>query len=317
MLGSDDGTYGLLLAGNGQAYLFDGVGDAYTATSRLFGNANAQIIGFYGPLGVAPNGGFMLANGLVTNKSLTPIGGAASPGQVTITVPAPGGGPGGPGGFPQVGVSSTGLRNIASAAPVSENLFVRMSTPVRNNLTTATNDDVRTILEALDTKTGASALAAKMPDNPVISVFGTTRTQMPTRQMVVDSQGTVYALTLSGLSVVPLTPANTSTQPRVNTTRGIVNTADGSANFKPGSFITINGASLATTTTADTVPPPTVLGGTCVLINDVAIPLISASPTQISAQIPTTVRTGAGVIQVRSLGTAQQGTRLPITIQRP
>ena len=36
LLASDDGTYGILLGGNGIAYLYDGLLDSYTATGRLF-----------------------------------------------------------------------------------------------------------------------------------------------------------------------------------------------------------------------------------------------------------------------------------------
>ena len=90
--------------------------------------------------------------------------------------------------------------------------------------------------------------------------------------MVVDSQGTVYAITVSGLSVVPLTPAGAATQPQISAS-GVVNANDGTANFTPGSFININGANLASFATATTLPPPTVLGGSCVLFDGVAIPL--------------------------------------------
>jgi len=73
---------------------------------------------------------------------------------------------------------------------------------------------------------------------------------------------TAYMITLSGLSVVSLAPLGTDTRPTIATgARGIVNSADGTPNFKPGSFITISGANLAATATADTIPPPTVLGG--------------------------------------------------------
>jgi DNA-binding beta-propeller fold protein YncE len=313
MIASADGQNGILLGGNGTAYLYDGLLDSYTASRQLFTN---PIIGYYGPLAVAPEADFLLANGLVLNQSLTVIGGAASPGQLTITPPMPGG-PGQPGGGPAIGVSSTGLRNIATTAAMSENLFVRMSTPVRNNLTAATNDDVHTILEAVDTRSGAGALAARMPDNPVLSQFGTVRTNLPPRAMVIDSQGIAYALTLSGLSVVPLTPANSTTQPRLAPTRPVVNSADGTTSFRPGSFITVSGANLASTAAADTLPPPDVLGGSCVLINDVAIPLLSTSAGQIAAQVPANARTGLGVLQVRSLATAQQSARITINIQRP
>jgi DNA-binding beta-propeller fold protein YncE len=311
MVASNDGRSAILLGGNGTAYLYDGLLDSYTASRQLFTN---PITGYYGPLGVAPEADFLLANGLVLNQSLTVIGGAVSAGQPTVTIPMPG--PGG-GGFPTIGVSSTGLRNIATTAAVSDQLFLRMSTPVRNNLTTATNDDVHTILEAVNTRSGATALAARMPDNPALSQFGATRTNLPARQMVVDSQGTVYAITLAGLSVLPLTPANTSTQPRIAATGGIVNSSGGTTNLKPGSFVTITGTNLASAASADALPVPTVLGGSCVLINDVAIPLIATSPERISAQVPENVRTGLGVLQVRSLATAQQSARTLITIQRP
>jgi hypothetical protein len=310
MLASADGSAIVLLGGGGTAYLYDGLADAYTAARQLF---TAPIIGYYGALGLADDANFLLANGLVLNSSLTVIGGAASPGQVTVTPPA-GPGFGGGGG---VGVTSTGLRNIAAATAVGENAFLWMSTVVRNSLTATTSDDIHTTLQAVSTTTGASALAAEMPENPVNSEFGTTRTPMPTRQMVVGSDGTVYAITLSGLSVVPLTPVSSATNPQISSSGGIVNATDGSANFQPGAFITINGSNLASTATASTLPPPVVLGGSCVVFDNVAIPLLATAPGQISAQIPATIRPGENVVQVRSLATAQQSPRIVVTVQKP
>jgi hypothetical protein len=309
LLGSNDGSYGILLGSTGTAYLYNGLLDAYTTSQQLF---PAPIIGYYGPLGTAPLGSFLLANGLVLNQSLTAIGGAASPGQVTRpTFPAPGQLPTPP------GVSSSGLRNIASVAPVNESLFVRMSTAVRNSLTAATSDDTHTLLEAVNTQTGVAATAARMPENPVLSEFGTTRTSMPTQQMVVDPQGTVYALTLSGLSVVPLTPATSSNQPTLAASNAIINAGDGSTNLKPGSFVAINGSALASNAAASTLTPPSLLGGSCVLVDNVAIPLLQTSPTQISAQLPASMHAGPAVLQVRSLATAQQSARMIINVQNP
>ena len=308
MLASTDGYYGFLLAGNGSGYLYNGLLDTYTTSAN---GLVSSTLGFYGPLGVAPGGAFFLADGLVMNQGLAAIGGAASPGQVTITFPTA------PGQPPSVGVTSTGLRNVAALAPVDQRYFVRMSTPVRTNLTTATSDDVHTILEAVDTTTGTSTTAARMPENPTVSEFGTTRTPMPPHQMVIDSNGVVYALTLSGLSVVPLTPATTSTQPEI-ANGGIVNPADGTANVQPGSLITINGKNLASqATAADPNAPPTVLGGSCVLVDNVAIPLLATSPTQISAQLPDTTNSGPNVVQVQSLWMAQASGRVVVTIQKP
>jgi DNA-binding beta-propeller fold protein YncE len=319
MSAAPDGSKMILLGGTGTAYIYDGLTDAYTASQKLFGSSTATpgfggigtaIIGYYGPLGVAGQGSFMLANGLVLNSALTPIGGAASPGQVSITPPA------GPGMPPSIGVTSTGLRNIAAVAPVGSTKFLRMSTPVRNSLTSATSDDPHTTLEAVDVTTGQTALAARMPENPVLSEFGTTRVAMPSQQMAVGSDGTVYTLTVSGLSVVPLTVAGPNSQPQIAATGGVMN-ADGTSTFQPGSFIVVNGTNLASTAAADTLPPPTVLGGSCVLFDEVAVPLLTASPTQLGAQIPAGIRPGINVVEVRSLATAQRSTPVVVTVQKP
>jgi hypothetical protein len=155
-----------------------------------------------------------------------------------------------------------------------------------------------------------------MPENPVLPAFG-TRIAMPARQMVVDSNGTVYALTLSGLSVVPLTPATTATQPQIATAGGITNSSAATGGIKPGTFVTIKGANLASAANANSLPAPTLLGGSCVLVGDIAIPLISTAPGQISAQIPSSMAPGVKVLQVRSLATAQQSQRVVVTIQKP
>ncbi len=309
MLNSPDFSSILLLNGTGTAYLYDALSDAYTASRSLF---TAPIISYYGPLGAASKSSFLLANGLVLNAALTPIGGAASPGQVTVTPPPA------PGQPPTITVVSTGTRNIASVAPIDDTRFARVTTPVRQSLTATTRDDPRTTLETVDITTGAVSLAGVMPENPVFEVFGTTRQQMPPRQTVVDSLGTTYSITISGLSVVPLAPASSTTRPQIAAgARGIVNSTDGTASYKPGSFITVNGLNLASVATADILPVPTVLGGTCIVFNDVALPLLQTSPTQISAQIPDTVRPGFNVVQVRSLAMAQQSDPQVVTVQKP
>jgi uncharacterized protein (TIGR03437 family) len=58
-----------------------------------------------------------------------------------------------------------------------------------------------------------------------------------------------------------------------------------------------------------------VLGGSCVLLDGVAIPLLSTSPTQIQAQIPANIRSGSNVLQVRSLDNAQRGTPVVVAVQ--
>jgi DNA-binding beta-propeller fold protein YncE len=305
MLASADGSSILLLGGSGEAYRYDGLNDVFTTSNQLF---TTPISGYYGPLGLSPDATYMLANGLVVNSSLSVIGGAASPGLIPVNPPSlPG----------QVGsIAQNPLRNVAAVSPMDDRYFFRMTTPVRASITATITDSIYTTLQKVDTLTGATTTVANMPENPIFSLFGATRTNIPTRQMAVDSNGTVYALTLSGLSVLPTTPTTTATQPQIAAKGGVVNAADGSTKYAPGSFIQINGTNLASSATATSIPAPTVLGGSCALIDGVPLPLLSTSPGQMVAQIPTTVLGGDNVLEVRSLANAQRSAPMVLALQK-
>jgi uncharacterized protein (TIGR03437 family) len=117
--------------------------------------------------------------------------------------------------------------------------------------------------------------------------------------------------------VIPLTPSSAATTPALASTQPIINSVDGTTTFKPGSFVTINGSSLASPAVANALPAPTVLGGSCVVMNSVAIPLLQTAGGQIAAQIPSTMRPGEVVMQVRSLATAQSSSPVVVTIHTP
>lgn len=305
MLASPQYDYILTLAGNGTGYLYNALIDSYTSSRQLFGN---PIQSYYGPLALSSD--FFLANGLIMNSSLTVIGGAERPGAIQF------GPPPAPGQPPTQTIVSGGERNIAATAPVNEETFVRLTTPVRQAINSVTRDEVRTTLEMINLKTRNESLVGVVPENPISSVFGTQRSNVAPRQMVVDSSGTAYAITLSGLSVIP---TKLTGRPLITGgARGIVNSSDGTPNFKPGSFITVTGQNLADPAVGDTLPAPTVLGGSCVVFNDVPLPLLQTSSGQISAQIPEAlVRPGLNVVQVRSLATAQKSDPVVVTVQRP
>jgi len=238
------------------------------------------------------------------------IAGSATPGATTITPIGPGFGGG-------ATVVNVGNRNVASVAPLGSTAFLRLTTPVRQSITTVTRDDSRTTLELVNLQSGEDILAGVAPENPTVSVFGTTRQNTNPHMLVADSVGAnAYAITLSGLSVIALVPAGATTLPTIAAgAKGIVNSSDGTQNFKPGSFITITGTNLASAATASTLPPPNVLGGSCVTFGDVSVPLLEASPTQIQAQIPTTLQPGTQVVEVRSLATAQDSAPVLVTVK--
>jgi YVTN family beta-propeller protein len=308
MIATQGNEFALTFSGNGTAYVYDATADAYVASRLLI---PAPITGYYGLLGAGPGGAYFLVDGLIVNPSLTTIGGSATPGATGVT------GGGAPGQPPVVSIINTGNRNVAALAPLDAKRFLRLTTPVRQNITTVTRDDARTTLEIVNLETGEDTLAGVVPENPVVNVFGTTRFNTNARMMAVNAAGTTaYMITLSGLSVVSLTPTGTDTRPAIDTgARGIVNSADGTPNFKAGSFITISGTHLADAATADTIPPPTVLGGSCVTFGDIAVPLLVSSSGQIQAQVPDTLPAGTHVVEVRSLSTAQASDPVVVTVK--
>jgi hypothetical protein len=308
MTASPGGDFILTVSGTGNGYLYDGLADTYTTSSQLY---NQTPVSYFGPIAAAPQGSYFVVSGLTVNNALAVIGGVERPGTTQFIF-------GAPGQPPIQTIVSAGQRNVAAVYPIDENTFIRLTTPVRQNTTSVTRDDSRPTLELVDIRTGAGSVVGVAPDNPVSSVFGTARVNVPSRQLVVDSKGTAYSITLSGLSVIPLATSGVSPRPSVTAgVRGIVNSSDGTPNFKPGEFITVNGTNLATAASADTVPLPTVLGGTCVVFDDVPLPLLQTSSGQISAQLPPTVRPGQNVVQVRSLATAQSSDPFVVTVQKP
>jgi YVTN family beta-propeller protein len=305
MMSSPDNRYILTLAGSGSAYLYDSMADTYIAGSLLFNST--PIESYYGLLAVAPQSNFLVTNGLILNNSLTVIGGSQKPGATQFSAPPL------PGQPPVQTIVSAGQRNVAAVAALNTTQFARITTPVRQNITTATRDDPRPTLELVDISTGGTTLAGPLAEQPPLTVLNTQRWNVGPRQMVVDSAGTMYAITLSGLTVAPTAPATDANRPQI--TR-VVNSSDGSTNIQPGSFITITGAALADAATANALPAPTVLGGSCVTFNNTTLPLLQTSSGQILAQVPQNVSAGANVVAVRSLALAQSSDPMMVTVQR-
>jgi hypothetical protein len=308
MVASPGGEYILTMAGNANAYLYDAIADSYTASRQLYDQAP---VSYFGPASSGPAGSFFLANGLILSPSLAVIGGTERPGVTQFGAPAA------PGQPPTQTIVSNGQRNVASVYAMNENIFLRMTTPVRQNLTSVTRDDARATLEMVNIQTGSETVIAVAPENPQFSVFGAARVNTPARQILVDDQNLAYSIGVSGLSVIPVYPTGTAPRPTITAgNRGIVNSEDGTPNLRPGGFVTINGNLLANAATATTLPAPTVLGGSCVVMNELPLPLIQTSSGQISAQIPENLPPGPAVVQVRSILRAEQSDPVVVTIRR-
>jgi len=67
---------------------------------------------------------------------------------------------------------------------------------------------------------------------------------------------------------------------------------------------------------ANTSPLPVVLGGTCVTLNNIAIPLLMTSPGQINAQIPPNLAPGSYPLVIRSLTKQAASATQQITVSK-
>lgn len=284
MIASPDANFIFTLGATGIGYLYDATIDAYTNSQQIF---TAPLTGYYGPLAAAPGGSYFLANALTLNPALSTL-------------------------------LPTTQRNVAAVAALDQNTLLRLTTVVRQNINTVPRDDERPSIDMVNVQTGDESLLGVLAEQPRVTVFSNQAATFVTpRQIVVDSTGTAYILTISGLTVVPLTIGGAS-KPQIATgLRAIVNSNDGTPNISPGSFISVSGSNLAGAGTAQSIPPPTVLGGSCITFNDIALPLLQTSSGQILAQIPGNVLPGTNVVQVKSLATGQTSDPVMVNVQKP
>ena len=135
--------------------------------------------------------------------------------------------------------------------------------------------------------------------------------------MALDSTGTnAYVLTVSGLSIIPLAAIPPTARP-TPAQNGVVNLASYQTKVAPGSLIGIFGSNLASQATASTTPLPAILGGTCVTLNNVAIPLMATTSGQINGQIPPSLAAGKYPLVVHSItNQAASASALTVTVAK-
>ncbi len=293
---SSPGSEALILMNNaGVAYKYDSLTDSYVNSQTVM---SAPIDSYYGPLAAGPGGQYFVANRAILNSTLTPIGGLTT-----------GSGAGG-------GAVNQGLRHQPAVAPVTDTTYARFTIAPQQNATSTPVGDARPLVELMDVNTGARLLAVAAPEGPPTVVLGTARLNVNPRLMAVDGSGSrAFLVTVSGLSVVSLRQALPADKPVINA-NGVVSAASFSRSVSPGSLISIFGRNLADGGSASDVPLPTILGGSCVTFNDLTLPLLLASPTQINAQLPSEALPGANAVIVRSASTGLQSDPVLVNVSR-
>ena len=323
----------MVLAGTGIAYLYDSLSDDYVLGRTVM---NAPLNSFYGTVAAGPQGRYFLANRAILNSTLVPTGGftggAGTPGPPLPPTPGPAPGPAPgpvprPDGQPGAGQQEPGqqpepepsgpfaeLRNVPAMVAVDANTFARFSTAPQATATAQPTGDPQPKVELIDIRTERVLDSVPLSEGPSTAVFGAARVNVAGRLMGVDARATrAYVITASGLSVAEINAGLPPVSVTVNR-GGVVNAASFGSDIAPGSLISIFGQTLAGAAAAGSLPLPSVLGGSCVTLNDVALPLVMTSPGQINAQVPPNFRPGTYPLVVRSLDRAVAGAASPVRI---
>jgi uncharacterized protein (TIGR03437 family) len=283
MASSADGTFVLLLGGTGGGYLYSAAVDDFVAARQVI---PTPIQGYYGPIAAAPSGQYYLVNNQVLNQALTPIG--------TST--------------------NAASRPVSAVAAVDAQNFVRFSMPASSSATAAATD--AGLIEVVNATSQVTGISGNALEGPLTAVTGTARANINGRTMAIDPSGaTVYVLTASGLQIVPFNPTGTQSIPQAPA-NGVVNTANYTPGVASGGLVSIFGQRLASAASAASTPLPTILGGTCVTLNNTPLPLLAAFPGQINAQLPTTLAAGRYPLVVRSIANHAASAGATVTVAK-
>ena len=316
MVSAGDGSAIMLVSGNLGAvptlYLYDPIADTFPIM-RLPVNTGITT-GLREALAAAGDGSSYVIDNTVFNSVLGTQGGL-------LIAPV---GPGGNASLALGNVISGNsvFRIQGAAAAVGPAQVSNVQTLQRYNLSTLLMDLSISLVEPLMDFT-PNAIGAPpttntrlWPPAQTARELGVTgQTVLPAHGMLMDSSNNIYMLTLSGLSVVSVTPSIG----RAPSFSSVVNTPSHTGSLAAGGLISILGTNLADVASAGTSPLPTLLGGVCVTANEVTIPLISTSPTEIDAQLPSNLATGRITLTIRStkLGLSSPGLPIQVTATGP
>jgi uncharacterized protein (TIGR03437 family) len=294
----------MVVEGNGTVRLYDPIADTFVVTRTL------AVTALRGTASAAPDGSFYAVDNTIFNSVLVSQGSLAPPPPV-FGPPAA--------GTLAFGVTVSGnsvirVQEATAQTPVQSLQRYNLAT-LQPNLQVLLPERVMDIAPAL---IGLPNGTRQWPPRITALELGVNnQTQLLPRGMVMDAANNAYLLTLSGLTVVSLTSA-TGAAPSFSAA-GVINTASRTRQLSPGSLVTIQGNNLALSAMADGAPLPRSLGGICVTANEIPIPLISTSPTQIEAQLPNELPPGRITLTVRStrLGVSSLGAQIPLTATAP
>jgi uncharacterized protein (TIGR03437 family) len=287
------GEYILFATSTGIAYLYDATADDFVAEKTIFPTTTQS--GYIGPVAAGPGGQYYVMGGVLLNSDLTIVGATT----VTGTYSA---------------VAAAGSSTYAVFTPVS----ATSTTPPTVAMLNAKTGNTTTTVNALEgpiTQLATTITGPVGPGGP--GGFGiSTRGFVGGRTMMIDAAGAnAYAITASGLSIIPLAGPTQSQMP-VPSKGGAVNLASYTPGVAPNGLLSIFGQNFGTQATPPSTPLPLIMGGTCVTLNNVALPLLLTSPQQINAQIPPGTAAGTYPLVVRSIANQAASSPENVTVAK-
>jgi uncharacterized protein (TIGR03437 family) len=265
MVATPAGDYILLAANTGFAYLYSASADDFIAARQIF--TPTSTTGYIGPVAAGPGGQYFVVNGTVLNQNLVPQR------------------------------SATGFVSAVASIGATTTYAIFSPPAVATGSVPATVP----VVQVLDANTGISPVQVNALEGPLTQVASNARASISGRTMAVDSSGAnAYVITTSGLSIISLSAVPATARPSPNR-GGAVNLASYQPAVATNGLLSIFGQNLGDNDVASSTPLPEILGGTCVTLNNVALPLFMTSPTQINAQIPPGTAPGSYPLVVHSV----------------
>jgi uncharacterized protein (TIGR03437 family) len=171
-------------------------------------------------------------------------------------------------------------------------------------------------VQVVNPTSGATTLQVNALEGPATQIAANGRVTTAGRTMAIDTAGAfAYAISTSGLSIIPLVPVAPVDRPQPFA-KGAVNLGSYQTAVAPNALLSIFGTNLGASEVASSSTLPVVLGGTCVTLNNTAIPLFMTSPGQINAQIPPNLAPGSYPLVIRSLTKQAASASQQITVSK-
>jgi len=294
MAATPAGEYILFATSTGIAYLYDATADDFVAEKTIFPTTTQS--GYIGPVAAGPGGQYYVMGGVLLNADLTIAGSTTVAGTYSAVAAA--------------GTSTYAVFTPASATSTTPPT-VAMLTAKTGNTSNTVNALEGPITQLATTITGPGG-----PGGPGGGFGITTRGFVGGRTMAIDAAGTnAYAITATGLSIIPLA-GPTQAQMPVPSKGGAVNLASYTPGVAPDGLLSIFGQNFGTLATPPSTPLPLIMGGTCVTLNNVALPLLLISPEQINAQIPPGTAAGTYALVVRSIANLAASSPENVTVTK-